>query len=161
MNESLIIIEQDEGVGALYLHNYKFFDIKKFKRMEQSLAFVFGIVIGVLLIALVYSVIGVVKLNKKVKEHESELEGLHHTIDTHFNCVTKDVKELDERTHREVDEIYRNFDKIKREAESHTDKVYDKLAKKIADAFKVDDFVFDTEEKPKKVKKVKVEQINS
>jgi len=129
--------------------------------MEQSLAFVFGIVIGVLLISLVYSVIGVVKLNKKVKEHESELEGLHHTIDTHFNCVTKDVKELDERTHREVDEIYRNFDRIKREAESHTDKVYDKLAKKIADAFKVDDFVFDMEEKPKKVKKTKIEQINS
>ena len=129
--------------------------------MEQSLAFVFGIVIGVLLIALVYSVIGVVKLNKKVKEYESDLEGLHHTIDAHFNCVVKDVKELNERTHREVDEIYRNFDKIKREAESHTDKSYDNLAKKIADAFKVDDFVFDIEEKPKKVKKVKVEQINS
>ena len=130
--------------------------------MEQSLAFVFGIVIGVLLIALVYSVIGVVKLNKKVKEYESDLEGLHHTIDAHFNCVTKDVKELDERTHREVDEIYRNFEKIKRDAESHTDKSYDNLAKKIADAFKVDDFVFDAEEeKPKKVKKTKIEQINS
>jgi uncharacterized membrane-anchored protein YhcB (DUF1043 family) len=130
--------------------------------MEQSLAFVFGIVIGVLLIALVYSVIGVVKLNKKVKEYESDLEGLHHTIDTHFNCVTKDVKELDERTHREVDEIYRNFEKIKRDAESHTDKSYDNLAKKSADAFKVDDFVFDAEEeKPKKVKKTKIEQINS
>ena len=130
--------------------------------MEQSLAFVFGIVIGVLLIALVYSVIGVVKLNKKAKEYESDLEGLHHTIDVHFNCVVKEVKELNERTQREVDEIYRNFDKIKREAESHTDKVYDKLAKKIADAFKVDDFVFDAEEeKPKKVKKTKIEQINS
>jgi len=130
--------------------------------MEQSLAFVFGIVIGVLLISLVYSVIGVVKLFKKLKEQQTELDGLHHVIDTHFNCVSKEVKELDERTHREVDEIYRNFDKMRREAESHTDKVYDKLAKKIAAAFTVDDFVFSTEEDTtKKGKKSKIEQINS
>jgi len=129
--------------------------------MDQTLAFVFGIVIGGTLIALVYSVIGIVKLNKKVKSLETELDGLSHVIDTHFNCLSKEIKELDERTQREVDEIYRNFDKIKREAESHIDKVYDKLAKKIADAFIVDDFVFDTEEKPKKTKKTKVTQINS
>lgn len=153
MNESLIIIEQDEGVGALYLHHdYKFFDIKNFKRMEQSLAFVFGVVIGGALIALVYSVIGIVKLNKRLKEQQTEIDGLHHTIDTHFSCIAKDVKELDERTHREVDEIYRNFDKVKREAESHTDKVYDKLAKKIAETVM---------SKPVKVKKEKIEQINS
>lgn len=120
--------------------------------MEQSLAFVFGIVIGGALIALVYSVIGIVKLNKRLKEQQTEIDGLHHTIDTHFSCIAKDVKELDERTHREVDEIYRNFDKAKREAESHTDKVYDKLAKKIAETVM---------SKPVKVKKEKIEQINS
>lgn len=124
--------------------------------MEQSLTFVFGIVIGGGLIALIYSVIGLSKLSKKIKEHQTELDGLYHTIDTHFNCLSQDLKELDGRTTREVDEIYRNFDKVKREAESHTDKVYDKLAKKIAETV-----LSQNTNKPVKVKKEKIEQINS
>lgn len=124
--------------------------------MEQTLTFVFGIVIGGALIALIYSVIGLSKLSKKLKEQQTELDGLHHTIDTHFSCLAKDVKELDERNHREVDEIYKNFDKVKREAESHTDKVYDKLAKKIAETV-----LSQNTNKPVKVKKEKIEQINS
>ena len=124
--------------------------------MEQTLTFVFGIVIGGALIALIYSVIGLSKLSKKLKEQQTELDGLHHTIETHFNCVSKDVKELDGRTTREVDEIYRNFDKLKRESESHTDKVYDKLSKKIADVV-----MSQNANKTVKVKKEKLEQINS
>jgi len=123
--------------------------------MEHILAFVFGVVIGAVLLQLIHSVIGVSKLNKKYKEQQNELDGLHHAIETHFSCLVKDVKELDKRTHREVDEIYQNFDKLKREAESHTDKVYDKLAKKIAE------LVMTQQNKPAKVKKEKIEQLNS
>ena len=122
--------------------------------MDQILTFVIGIVIGAVLIAMIQSVIGVSKLNKKLKEQQNELDGLHHALDTHFNCLSKDIKEVDERTHREVNEIYQNFDKVKRESESHTDKVYDKLAKKIAEV------VVDGS-KPVKVKKEKTEQLNS
>jgi len=129
--------------------------------MDQILAFVFGIVIGGLLIALVYSVIGIVKLNKNYKQLDAEFEGLHHYAETIADNLSKKIENLDARATREVDEIYQNFERVIRQAESHTDKTYDNLAKKIADAFKVDDFVFDVEETPKKVKKIKTEQINS
>jgi hypothetical protein len=115
----------------------------------ETLIFVLGTLSGLVLLALGYAVVGVIKINKLTKSLQQEIEGIHRdgfrdiwqTIDQRSSEVDRRFHELfmeiDNRRsdlHRELDERFKDVnsdvDETRRYIDSRLDKMIDSLTNK-------------------------------
>lgn len=115
----------------------------------ETLIFVLGTLSGLVLLALGYAVVGVIKINKLTKSLQQEIEGIHRdgfrdiwqTIDQRSSEVDRRFHELfmeiDKRRsdlHRELDERFKDVnsdvDETRRYIDSRLDKMIDSLTNK-------------------------------
>ena len=115
----------------------------------ETLIFVLGTHSGLVLLALGYAVVGVIKINKLTKSLQQEIEGIHRdgfrdiwqTIDQRSSEVDRRFHELfmemDSRQnelHRELDHRFKDVesdvDETRRYIDSRLDKMIDSLTNK-------------------------------
>jgi hypothetical protein len=115
----------------------------------ETLIFVLGTLSGLVLLALGYAVVGVIKINKLTKSLQQQIEGIHRdgfrdiwqTIDQRSSEVDRRFHELfmemDKRwneLHRELDNRFRDVNseiiETRRYTDSRLDKMIDSLTNK-------------------------------
>jgi len=108
--------------------------------MEHILAFVLGILIGAVIISLIYSVLGVLKINKQLATHKEYDDALSHNIDSvkdHLEKTIDDIKRdlrdeinhFNQELHKLEKGIFKKFD----ETELSTDNTIGKIIEMLSD----------------------------
>jgi hypothetical protein len=108
--------------------------------MEHILAFVLGILIGAVIISLIYSVLGVLKINKQLATHKEYDDALSHNIDSvkdHLEKTIDDIKRdlrdeinhFNQELHKLEKGIFKKFD----ETELSTDNTIGKVIEMLSD----------------------------
>ena len=108
--------------------------------MEYILAFVLGILIGAVIFSLIYSVAGVLKINKQLATHKEYDDALSHNIDSVKDHLEKSIDDIKRDTRDEINNFYQELRKLEEsifkkfdETELSTDNTIGKVIEMLTD----------------------------
>jgi seryl-tRNA synthetase len=78
----------------------------------MTITFVLGALSGLFLLGMVYAFVGVLKIQKEIKNIQGDLRHLNKQINTMDHEIHRRITTIEEQAHRRMDEMLRDLDKI-------------------------------------------------
>ena len=101
--------------------------------METTITFVLGALCGLFLLGMVYAFIGVLKMQKQIKNHETEISNIYTSLKTNIKDVHKLADNLERELTNSIDEILRDLEQQRQDDVRRSNDDYQNLRKLLDD----------------------------